>query len=59
MWQEVRFANSTEETCENRRREADRKLLELIQKFLKAGIMEDGNYLDSEKGTPQGGLCLA
>ncbi|MDD2215521.1 MAG: group II intron reverse transcriptase/maturase [Eubacteriales bacterium] len=33
---------------------ADRKFLEIIEKFLKAGIMEDGKYLDSEKGTPQG-----
>jgi len=33
---------------------ADRKFLEIVEKFLKAGIMEDGKYLDSEKGTPQG-----
>ena len=33
---------------------ADKKFLELIGKFLKAGIMEDGKYLDSEQGTPQG-----
>lgn len=33
---------------------ADRKFLEIIEKFLKAGIMEDGKYLDSEQGTPQG-----
>ena len=33
---------------------ADRKFLGIIEKFLKAGIMEDGRYLDSEKGTPQG-----
>lgn len=33
---------------------ADRKFLEIIGKFLKAGIMEDGKYLDSERGTPQG-----
>ena len=33
---------------------ADRKFLGIIEKFLKAGIMEDGKYLDSEKGTPQG-----
>ena len=32
----------------------DRKFLEIIGKFLKAGIMEDGKYLDSERGTPQG-----
>jgi group II intron reverse transcriptase/maturase len=33
---------------------ADKKFLEIIEKFLKAGIMEQGKYLDSEKGTPQG-----
>jgi len=33
---------------------ADRKFIEIIEKFLKAGIMEDGKYLDSERGTPQG-----
>lgn len=33
---------------------ADKKFLELIEKFLKAGIMENGKYLDSECGTPQG-----
>lgn len=33
---------------------ADKKLIELIKKFLKAGIMEKGKYLDSERGTPQG-----
>lgn len=33
---------------------ADKKFLELIDKFLHAGIMENGKYLDSERGTPQG-----
>ena len=33
---------------------ADKKFIEIIRKFLKAGIMEDGKFLDSEKGTPQG-----
>ena len=33
---------------------ADRKFIEIIKKFLKAGIMENGKYFDSEKGTPQG-----
>lgn len=33
---------------------ADKKFLEIIEKFLKAGIMENGKYLESEKGTPQG-----
>lgn len=33
---------------------ADKKFIEIIKKFLKAGIMEDGKYLESERGTPQG-----
>ncbi len=33
---------------------ADKRFIEIINKFLKAGIMEDGKYLDSERGTPQG-----
>lgn len=33
---------------------ADKKFIEIIKKFLEAGIIEDGKYLDSEKGTPQG-----
>lgn len=33
---------------------ADKKFVEIIKKFLKVGIMEDGNYLESERGTPQG-----
>ena len=33
---------------------ADKKFIEIIKKFLKAGIMENGKYLNSERGTPQG-----
>lgn len=33
---------------------ADKKFIEIIKKFLKAGIMENGKNLDSEQGTPQG-----
>ena len=35
---------------------ADPKFLRLIQRFLKAGVMEDGAFRASEAGTPQGGL---
>ena len=37
----------------------DPNLLLLVEKFLKAGVMESGNFLDSKVGTPQGGLCKA
>ena len=33
---------------------ADRKFLEIMEKFLKAGVMENGKYLVSERGTSQG-----
>lgn len=35
---------------------ADKNLLRYIKRFLKAGIMEDMKYHESDKGTPQGGL---
>ena len=35
---------------------ADPNLLKLMRKFLKAGIMEDGNYSDTAEGVPQGGI---
>ncbi|GAC40734.1 retron-type reverse transcriptase [Paenibacillus popilliae ATCC 14706] len=34
----------------------DRKLLRLIQRMLKAGIMEEGRSRQTEQGTPQGGI---
>lgn len=33
---------------------ADRKFLGIVWRFLKAGVMENGKYLDSESGSPQG-----
>ena len=38
---------------------ADRKLIGIIKRLLKAGVMEDGKYLESEAGTPQGGCASA
>ena len=35
-------------------RVADRRILRLIQKWLKAGVMEEGKWSDTETGTPQG-----
>jgi len=35
---------------------ADPSLLRIIQRFLKAGVMEDGAVTAGEEGTPQGGL---
>jgi hypothetical protein len=37
-------------------RVADRKFLRLIERFLKAGVLEEGAYQETEQGTPQGGI---
>jgi group II intron reverse transcriptase/maturase len=37
---------------------ADRRFMDIVKKFLDAGIMEDGRWLDTEKGVPQGSLCI-
>lgn len=34
----------------------DKNFLRYIKRFLIAGVMEDGQYLASDRGTPQGGL---
>ena len=36
-------------------RVADRRVVRLIQKWLKAGVLEDGKLMQSEQGTVQGG----
>ena len=35
---------------------ADRRLLRLIGKWLKAGVLENGRLLTVERGTPQGAV---
>jgi group II intron reverse transcriptase/maturase len=37
-------------------RVADHRILRLIQKWLKAGVMEDGTWSETKKGTPQGAV---
>ena len=39
-----------------RQRISDRSFLRLIGRFLRAGIMEEGKYIETEEGTPQGGI---
>ncbi len=34
----------------------DRNLIRLIGRFLKSGVMEEGKYMEMDKGTPQGGV---
>ena len=38
---------------------ADKRIIRYIQRFLKAGIQEDGKYKASESGVPQGAVCKA
>jgi group II intron reverse transcriptase/maturase len=35
---------------------ADRRMVRLLMKWLRAGVMEDGKLHDVEEGTPQGGI---
>ena len=37
-------------------RVADPRILRLIQKWLKAGVMEEGQWSETERGTPQGAV---
>ncbi len=40
-------------------RVADRRILRLIQKWLKAGVSEDGQWTETKLGTPQGAVVTA
>jgi retron-type reverse transcriptase len=35
---------------------ADQRIVRLIQKWLKAGVVEDGQWFETEEGTPQGSV---
>ena len=37
-------------------RVGDRRLIRLIQKWLKAGVLEDGQLIETTEGTPQGSV---
>jgi retron-type reverse transcriptase len=37
-------------------RVADKRVLRLIQKWLKAGVSEDGEWSETKVGTPQGSV---
>ena len=35
---------------------ADKRVVRLIQKWLKAGVMEEGRWFETKEGTPQGSV---
>ena len=37
----------------------DEAVMKLIKQFLKAGVMENGVVVETDQGSPQGGLCGA
>ena len=43
--------------CTVEHRVADRRILRLIRKWLKAGVSEDGQWSESKLGTPQGAVA--
>ncbi len=38
---------------------SDGNILDLIERFLNSGVIEEGKLIPTTKGTPQGGLCKA
>ena len=50
------FDNLSHEWAIVEHRVADRRILRLIQKWLKAGVSEDGQWSESKVGTPQGAV---
>lgn len=52
------FDNVSHEWLERalERRITDQRFIRYILRFLKSGIMEEGKHLETEKGTPQGGI---
>ena len=39
-----------------REKVADGRILDLVESFLKSGVMKEGNFVESREGTPQGGV---
>ena len=41
-----------------RREVMDERVIQWIKRYLKSGVMENGIVMETEEGSPQGGLCL-
>ncbi len=37
----------------------DERVIQMVKRYLKSGVMENGVVIGTEEGSPQGGLCLA
>jgi len=35
----------------------DERVIQMVKRYLKSGVMENGVVMDTEEGSPQGGLC--
>jgi group II intron reverse transcriptase/maturase len=35
----------------------DERVIQIIKRYLKSGVMENGVVMETEEGSPQGGLC--
>ena len=42
-----------------RRNVKDERVIQMVKRYLKSGVMENGVVMETEEGSPQGGLCLA
>ena len=55
----VKFFDTVDHECLMeclKQRVVDPSLLRIIARCLKSGVMEEGKYLETDKGTPQGGI---
>ena len=42
-----------------RRNVKDERVIQMVKRYLKSGVMENGVVIETEEGSPQGGLCRA
>ena len=42
-----------------RKQVKDERVIQMVKRYLKGGVMENGVETETEEGSPQGGLCKA